>query len=286
MELKLYSTFKDVIQCINPIIPTVDNYWYYLASCDKAFAMIDPKHNQLLLNYLLSHLNCSTFSFVVGVTYYTWNDLKFALNEHFGVRFNERSLLYNLITAKKTSSQDLFSFYNDLLHKCRQYLDFLHNGSDTLRFQFKKQQAEDYIKDSFVLAVGMNLRPTLVTMKPKDIHEAYNFYRNLEMETGMKSSDSNDLMINNQIQFNSNICSLEESGRVNSSGLFRNNFVHNNVDNSNSVVAVDKSLVLNNNLRVLRCQVCQKKGHTASRCYKFKKIKKYLPISDNNYNGN
>lgn len=110
----------------------------------------------------------------------------------------------------------------------------------------KINQAESYILDSFIKAVGVNFRPTLIYKNPKSIEEAYEMLRELEMSTGFTSYDDKEF---------SQLITLINSNNDYLPKLLK-------------PVDEDKDSILSNNTNesLITCQFCNEVGHIASNC--------------------
>lgn len=264
------TKYKDVITWMRPFDGSKEQYMQFSNDCDRCFKAVENWKIPDLINYVLSKLNSENFAFTLGTDFKTWSELKKALDEHFRIRLNEK-FLFRELTDMTKGSDDLFKFYNRLIAKCYEYKTFLKSTFEdkgTEFIEFRVAQAEEYALDSFIMAVGANFRPLIRDKKPKNIQEAYNMLRDLEIGTGMDSSDGVDAKMSEMLH-------LLKMGNNNSS------FTKPQI---NRVEEVQKS-----NFETRICQLCEREGHTAKFCWISQNTNsgfdRYNPGSNNN-NGN
>lgn len=99
-------------------------------------------------------------------------------------------MLFRQITAlKRNAGEALFAFYNRLISKVYEYKRFLESSLDKATAISRSEQADDYILDTFILAVGMNFRHIIIDREPKSIQGAYALLIKLEVAAGTESND-------------------------------------------------------------------------------------------------
>lgn len=149
------TPYKIVVTWVRPFDGTKEGYVRFSEVCDKAFKSILSSDYSSLMFYVLSFLNPIEYPFTHGVCYSTWQDLKKALDEHFEIRLDEKSLFREIMNLKKKDGETLYAFYARLLSKCFDYGVFLRaNLSDALVIDTKIAQAEDYVLETFIRSVG------------------------------------------------------------------------------------------------------------------------------------
>lgn len=250
------SPYKEVISWIRPFDGTKKSYSRFASDCDRCFSEIEEKSYKSLINYVLTQLDVEQFPFIYSSSFNTWEDIKTVLDEHFNVRPTLNILFRELTNLTKEPGEEIFRFYNRLIGKCFEYKKLLIKTLDDEQLiQSRLKLAEDYILDSFILSVGMNFRPILMSKKPKTIQEAYSMLRQLEMGSGSTRSDSYEQKLANIERL-----LLELKGRSNqvNSRQFSNPQVHhveeyNNDDDDHQVT----------------CQLCDRVGHNARDCFEF-----------------
>lgn len=252
-------SYRDTISCIRPFDGTRAGYSSFVHECERAFIAIEPKSYNTLLNYVLSRLDVEKFPMVLGSNYTTWTSIKKALDEHFGIRLTEKQLYKDVVELKRDVGEDLFTFYNRLVFHSSEYDKFIWSTlEDPHLANFKINTVQEHILDKFILEVGMNLRPTLKSFKPKDIREAYQQLRELEMDLGCKSADNMEVQL-------AEVLHLLKETKV-------------SIESDSSKRFVDPKISRNDFTHAIMCQLCDREGHTAKKC------KKETDESDNSNN--
>lgn len=187
------AKYKTVISWIRSFDGSLEKYMRFSNDCARCFKKINPSEYQFLLCYVQGLLDENVFSFLLGAEFSTWGDLKKCLDEHFKIRLNEKMLFRQITSMKQKSGEALFKFYNRLIAKNYEYSEFLKSSSiERGIVQSRIDQAEDYIRDTFIMAVGMNYRPVIISQKPKTIQKVYTNLVTLENAAGEPSNDNED----------------------------------------------------------------------------------------------
>lgn len=151
------------------------------------------------------------------------------------------------ITRK--SGEELFNFFNRLVAKCHDFRKFMNSTFSDRRelVDARVELADEYALDTFIKAIGMNFRPLVVSRKPRTLQEAFNYLRDLEMETGCTSNDSADQKL-------SEVLELLKTVNL---GKASNKFADPQV----SRLDVPNEVGVSNNQVV--CRLCDRVGHKA-----------------------
>lgn len=268
--------YKEVISWIGKFDGTATGYKGFASDCDTCFKKIEKKSYASLLMYVKTLLDKNRFAFLLGTDIRTWEDLRKLLDEHFGIRKNEKALFRNLTSMKKEEGDDLFTFYNKLLQACHEYKLFLYDTlDDKATVQLRVKQAEEYILDSFIMSVGSNFRAIIRDKNPSNIVEAYRILVSLEESTGTKSSDQLEDKLNEVLK----LLKISKDPVSFTKPTIRR------------VEESDKGATQ------IVCQFCDRVGHLAKNCYRIPKqnngngnpkefSKKNTNNKNNNYNRN
>lgn len=244
-------TYREVITWLKPFDGSAAQYPRFASDCERCFGMIDQKDFGKLLNYVWTLLD-DKFLHLRSTDFTSWSQLRKALDEFYGIRQDEKGLFRELTSIKKNPAEDLYAFYNRLHTKCMEYrkLLFASNEKKDL-LESRMRHAEEYALESFIMSVGMNFRPLIMDKNPKNLQEAYTLLRNLEMGTGSKSSDSVEDKLSEMLQL-MKMNNISAGGNISSPQI-------------NRVEEVNKS-------NRVQCQICDKFGHKALKCFKLKDL--------------
>lgn len=187
------TPYKVVITWINNFDLTTESYAEFTRQCDICFQAIDIQSYSSLLFYIKLQLKGPEFEFMEGTEINSWESLKEYLDENFEIRYNERSLIFELSNITKNPNETLFTFYNRLKTKCVNYIKFIKtNHNDETIIKNRSDLARKMILETFIESIGMNLRPFVSYDNPKTIEEAYEILRKVEITSGLKSSHSTE----------------------------------------------------------------------------------------------
>lgn len=273
------SPYKTVITWLSPFDGTLKGYVDFSNQCERCFNSIKRSDMTSLVNFVLSKLSTHQFPVLKGKSIKSWAVLKKALDEHFNIRLTEKFLFRDLTDVKKGSTDSLFDFYNTLVGKCYDYGKFMRTtfADNPVLVKARIEQAEEYILDSFIRAVGVSSRTYILGKSPKNIQEAYSHLRELEMISGKTETESVDDRLGEVLKL-LQTTGISGQGNVSGSGNFTNP----------QVGSVGGNVQQNRET----CQVCGKLGHTALRCWKLNEISNRNNNSNhsknnrNFYNGN
>lgn len=229
------TPYKIVITWIRPFDGSVEQYKRFCFDCSQCFKYVEQRYNQSLINYIISKLDGDTFPLIYSSEYTSWTQLKGDLDEHFDIRITDRDLFNNIINLRKIPEDNLFKFYIKLKRSLLEYSKFIQFNTDVKHGSEKITKANESVLNSFILAVGMNLRPLLSQAKPKNLDEAYGELRRLEMTIDCKSSDSLEEVVDHVLNL------IEEQKKT----------------------ETDTDLLTNE----IRCQYCDRVGHIALKCF-------------------
>lgn len=262
------SPYKVVITWFTPFDGTIHGYVDFSNQCEMAFDDIHLYQRKSLMNYVLSKLSLREFPILRGKSIKTWAELKRALDEHFKIRQSAKSLFKEIVNLSKKSDQSISDFYNILICKCFEYGKFLKSTfkeeKDKVKVRIYIEHAEEFILDSFIKAISMKFRPTVIGMKPKNIEEAYHELKELEIATGVNDSESNLCECRELIKL------LKDSKlQSNNRELVRSNDQEHNCVNAN-LLQLQESRENQVLLNDILCQICGRRGHIASACWDLK----------------
>lgn len=125
---------------------------------------------------------------------------------------------------------------------------------DKIIVKSRVAQAEDYILETFILAVGMNFRTQIIEKEPKTIQDAYALLKKLETATGVKSDDNVDEKLTEVLS----LLKLKEA---------KENFANPEIRRVGDVVRQSPNNGWRNGNNMMECQFCGRIGHTARFCY-------------------
>lgn len=251
------TPYKVVITWLNNFDLTTESYAEFKRQCDICFKAIDIQSYSSLLFYIKLQLKGPEFEFMEGTEINTWESLKEYLDEHFEIRYNERSLIFELTKITKNPNETLFTFYNRLKTKCVNYIKFIksHYNDETV-IKYRSYHAQKMILEIFIESIGMNLRPFVSYDNPKTIEEAYEILRKVEITTGLKSSHSTEERLSKVLLQLENFDITQDNNSI------------------TKTVSINKLTQDDHPFRDdwnATCQFCGRKGHTALKCFDMKR---------------
>lgn len=259
------AKYKTVISWIRPFDGSLEKYMRFSNDCGKCFRRICPSEYENLLCYVQKLLDESQFSFLLGAEFCSWRDLKKCLDEHFKIRLNEKTLFRHITSMKQKSGEELFTFYNRLIAKNFEYSEFLKSSSiakDVVDYRI--DQANDYIRDTFIMAVGMNFRPVIINQKPKNIQEVYTSLMTLENSAGEESNDNVEDKLNQVLSL---LKIKEDKDKDN------DRFANPEIKRVEELPPQQPLRREVNEMNVpMVCQFCGRMGHWAKFCYDYNRI--------------
>lgn len=247
--LDLGTSYKIVITWIKPFDGTKRRYMRFSNDCDRCFASIKKVRYGDLINFVLSQLDEEEFMVIVDTKFETWEELKKALDEHFGIRLTAKNLFKELMDMQKNPGDTLYKYYNRLIAKCFEYKKFMNStfGDQKAMVDERVALAEEYALETFLDAINVTLRLHVREKIPKTIQEAYKVLRELEIANNLSGEDSFDAKVSDAME---RIKSIELA----SSSL---NFCNPHVYRVNSNETPEYRV---------KCQLCGQIGHIAPQC--------------------
>ena len=243
------AEYKHVITWISDFDGSIDQYRIFVDNCNEGFKAIKPDSYKSLLCYVMSRLDIRKFPFMFRRDFTCWEELKETLDEHFGIRLSERKLFKEIILLEMHTDETLFAFHWRLLSKFREYKEVI--SSLTKEDQESRVRiVNGYLVESFISAVGQNLRVLLRSKKPASVGEAFDKLKELEIEHGMRSSHVQEAQMEKLLKF------LEDPS-------VRSCMVSGNGEPVGVSDAPRRQLKIK---KKVQCQICNRKGHSAIKC--------------------
>lgn len=103
--------YKQAITWVPKFDGSFEKYKGFANDCDTAFGKINDEDYDALLIYVKSQLDKSIFTFLLGTEIPRWDDLKKLMDEHYGIRRDEKVLFREITNLKRGVNEDLFKFY-------------------------------------------------------------------------------------------------------------------------------------------------------------------------------